>query len=558
MKLKHPGPLRRSTLYILLALTILLGLCAPFAASAESRVALVIGNSAYQNVSRLTNPTGDAQAIAATLKGLGFDTLLVVDQDGAGLKQALRSFGAKAKGADIAAIYYAGHGMEAGGQNYLVPVDAGLKTEDDIDYELVPLDLVLRAVSGATRLRLVMLDACRNNPFAAQIAGVGGTRGVGRGFARVEPANNTLVAYAAKAGTTADDGDGAHSPFATALLANLAEPGQEIRLVFGKVRDDVLAATGSVQEPFVYGSLGGAPIYLALGGAGDPVAAPAGGTSNEAVFWQSIKDSTNPAMFQAYLKRYPNGDFVDLAAAKLAELPPAQTAALTPQAPAAAAEAVSEIEDLDATYVALRSSNIRAEPSTDAKILGKLAEDEAVAVTGRVKSKDWLRIDLNQQAGFVSSKLLAKADAGEIAAWGKVKRAPSEVGLQSFMKNYPDGFFAPKAEALLEEIERKSEDAALQESPAAVRLSGDALARRIEGNTELTETNAVHAWIYYEPGGAMRRLSVQSYGSQKMKGRWWVDGERVCYQDILSYADTVPVCRAVEISALLAGNPKGL
>jgi hypothetical protein len=465
---------------IAVVLVTVAGICFGFrtTAFADTRVALVIGNSAYKSVARLTNPTSDAQAIADALKGLGFDTTLVLDQGREALQQSLRSFGSKARGADIAAVYYAGHGMEADGQNYLIPVDATLKSDADIDFELVPLDLVLRTVAGAKHLRLVMLDACRNNPFAAEMANSGGGRAVGRGLVRVEPANNTLVAYAAKAGTIADDGDGAHSPFATALLSNLGIPGQEVRLAFGKVRDDVLAATGNKQEPFVYGSLGGAPIYLLPNsGAEAPEAAaakPDSGGDREALFWESIKDSTNPAMFEAYLKQYPGGVFAGLARAKLAELRPAQTAALTPEAqpPVPAIAAASEIEDMAATYVVLKSANLRAAPGTDAKVLGKLNADDIVSVTGKVKGKDWLRVRSGDKTGYASAKLLQQTDAEEAAAWQKLKQSPSQEAVEAFLKAYPSGTFRAKAEVLLGALQSESAtanaDSPAEESASAV------------------------------------------------------------------------------------------
>ena len=129
-------------------------------------------------------------------------------------------------------------------------------------FDAVPLDLLLRSVEGATRMKLVILDACRNNPFLTSMQRSGGTRAVGRGLARVEPQGDTLVAYAAREGSTADDGDGSDSPFTKALAQRLATPGLEIRLLFGQVRDDVIAATNRRQEPAIYGSLGGQPFYF--------------------------------------------------------------------------------------------------------------------------------------------------------------------------------------------------------------------------------------------------------------------------------------------------------
>jgi hypothetical protein len=237
-------------------------------AQAGRRVALVIGNSSYANVPPLPNPRGDAAAIAGLLQNTGFDNVtLKTDLDFNAMRLAFRDFGLKAHGADVAAVYFAGHGLELGGENYLVPVDARLASDSSVGYEAITLSLVLSSVRPAKRLRLVILDACRNNPFSQQMKISGGrTRSVSRGLARIEPPGDVLVAYSAKAGTTARDGAGAHSPYAEALLAHLATPGLDIRLVMGAVRDAVIARTrpsGTPQEPFIYGSLGGQRVYLA-------------------------------------------------------------------------------------------------------------------------------------------------------------------------------------------------------------------------------------------------------------------------------------------------------
>jgi uncharacterized caspase-like protein len=227
-------------------------------ALAEKRVALVIGNSAYQNVGRLTNPANDA-AITTIFKNANFD---VVDSrrdlSTTEMRKALREFTTKARDADVAVVYYAGHGIEVDGTNYLIPVDAQLETDTDVFDETFPLDRVLVAVEPAKQLRLVILDACRDNPFSKTMKRTLGSRAVGRGLAKVEPSSpNTMIAFAAKAGSTASDGDSKNSPFAAALVDHLTKPGLDLRKAFGFVRDDVLKATGNKQEPFVYGSLGG-------------------------------------------------------------------------------------------------------------------------------------------------------------------------------------------------------------------------------------------------------------------------------------------------------------
>src|SRR6202163_5009240 len=244
-------------------------------AFADKRVALVIGNSAYKNVNRLKNPANDAAAIVAVFKAAGFDSVdLRQDLNVVEMRRALREFGNKARDTDVAVIYYAGHGIELDGTNYLIPVDATLETDTDVLDETFPLDRVLFAVEPARQLRLVILDACRDNPFARKMKRTIASRGIGRGLAKVEPSSpNTMIAFAAKAGSTASDGDSKNSPFATALVEHLAKPGLDLRKAFGFVRDDVLKATNNTQEPFVYGSLGGNDVTL-VPVAPAPVAAP--------------------------------------------------------------------------------------------------------------------------------------------------------------------------------------------------------------------------------------------------------------------------------------------
>jgi uncharacterized caspase-like protein len=227
---------------------------------AGHRVALVIGNSKYRNVPLLPNPVHDAEMVARVLKRTGFEkATLVEDVDKDAMVGALRNFAIEAEKADWAVIYYAGHGMEVGGVNYLIPVDARLATDRDISFEAVPLDQVLNAAGRADRLRLVILDACRDNPFKSQMKRIlaVAARSVSLGLAPIEPDPGTLVVYAAKGGEQASDGDGDHGPFATAFVKDVTIPGLEVRRLFDFVRDDVLEATHHQQQPFSYGSISG-------------------------------------------------------------------------------------------------------------------------------------------------------------------------------------------------------------------------------------------------------------------------------------------------------------
>jgi formylglycine-generating enzyme required for sulfatase activity len=231
--------------------------------AAGKRVALIIGNAAYTDVGILANPIADAMAVTTAFESAGFDNVRHVDNLSAdAMRQELKDFSARAADAEIAVIYYAGHGVEVADQNYLVPVDAKLLRSTDIEFEAIPLSTVRSAVSGASKLRIVVLDACRNNPFKLSAAN-GGRRAAARGLGNIEPSAGEVVAYSAKEGTLAQDGpSNENSPFARALVKSLNEPGLEIRLLFGKVRDDVLNSTKNEQEPYTYASLGGEAIYL--------------------------------------------------------------------------------------------------------------------------------------------------------------------------------------------------------------------------------------------------------------------------------------------------------
>ena len=213
----------------IIAVTAAAVMAAVFAVSAsaatQTKVALIIGNGAYKGVPELTNPTNDATAVAGAFLRLGFSVRLVTDASYDDMRRALLEFSRKARDSEMAVVFYAGHGIELGGENWLIPVDAELKTDLDTEQEAISLRSVMLMVSAAPKLGLVVLDACRDNPFTNRIRRSIATRGVTRGLGRVEPINNVLVAYAAKDGTTAFDGSGDHSPFTAALLKHIEMPG---------------------------------------------------------------------------------------------------------------------------------------------------------------------------------------------------------------------------------------------------------------------------------------------------------------------------------------------
>jgi formylglycine-generating enzyme required for sulfatase activity len=248
---------------LLIAMACLLAL--PTQAAEGRRVALVVGIGGYQYAPHLTNPANDAKAMSRKLTELGFAVEERIDPDFRSLAKALREFGIRAQTADAAVVFFAGHGMQVDGENFLVPADARLERQRDLVYEAMPLSLMLGEAAQAKHIAVVILDACRNNPFVARLNQTAATRGMGisQGLARVDtPPQDTLVAMATKADAVAEDGEGEHSPYTAALLEELSKQGVELGMFFREVRDAVLKATSGRQEPYTYGSLGADAFFF--------------------------------------------------------------------------------------------------------------------------------------------------------------------------------------------------------------------------------------------------------------------------------------------------------
>jgi len=393
-------------------------------AQAEKRVALVIGISNYQRVPRLANPTRDAEAVGALFKQAGFD---VVDEQRdlgiSDLRRVIREFSEKSRDADIAVVYYAGHGIEVDGTNYLVPADAKLASDFDVEDETVSLDRLLRSLDPVKRLRLIILDACRENPFSTSMKRNFASRSIGRGLARIEPTtSNTLVAFATKAGAVADDGNGENSQYATALVKYIAEPGVDLRLAFGRVRDEVLRKTGNRQEPFVYGSLGGDNVAL--------VPQPEKPQHTEAdarVEYEFAAQIGTKQVWDSFLAGHPDGFYASLARGQLDKLAAAQ------QAQAAADNARREAEDQAAKKAEKLQKRIE-EPATaqmaaakqasvdqskkeleDAKAQAELAQQRAEAARQELEQAKRQAVE-EAQRQVAESKRIAKENADKVAA----------------------------------------------------------------------------------------------------------------------------------------------
>ena len=377
-------------------------------ALAERRVALLVGNSAYQNATALANPSNDSEAVAGKLKDAGFDVISAYrDLGNLRFKRVIRQFEDAASDADIVVVFYAGHGIEIRGVNYLIPVDATLASDRDADDEAITLDRLLQSVEGAKRLGVVILDACRDNPFARTMkrARTAALRaGVTPGLAIVEPASrNTLIAYAAKSGTPAEDGVGQHSPFTNALLNNLFVPGLDVRLAFGRVRDEVLKSTKNRQEPFVSGSLGGTHLSLVPAPVQPAVAtvAAAPDESGQKNDYALVERIGTKRAWEVFLNQHPSGFYAELARQHISKL-------IEPGAPPAAGRKVDEPVVASLT------------PSRPPSPPGPSSEEQR--------------------------------------AWDRIKDSSNAAAFRDFIRRYPSSVLSNTAQTRLEALERAAQE----------------------------------------------------------------------------------------------------
>jgi hypothetical protein len=284
------------------ALIVSLGWLLAGPAAADRRVALVVGNSAYLNVPRLANPANDARLMADTLRSLGFTLIgggALLDLDKPRLEIAVQNFGNQLQGADVALFYYAGHGLQVRGANYLVPVGANPTKEADVDFQMLDAALVLRQMESAgTRLNLVILDACRNNPFGGR-----GLRSAGSGLAQMRAPEGTLISFATQPNNVAQDGVGSNSPYTKALTQTILQPGLGIFEVFNEVGLAVMQATGDAQQPWVSASPIRGNFYFA--GPGSAASLPAPAATADEIAWGFLKNTTDLAALRQFLSQFP-------------------------------------------------------------------------------------------------------------------------------------------------------------------------------------------------------------------------------------------------------------
>jgi formylglycine-generating enzyme required for sulfatase activity len=398
---------------------------ADVATAADARVALVIGNGAYEDAP-LRNPVNDARAMAEALRGAGFEVIYGQDLNQRQMQRAISEFGRKIKPGGVALFFFAGHGMQVRGQNFIIPIGAELKSEPDVRLEAINVEVVMDQVTAArSRVNFMVLDACRNNPFERRF------RGSPAGLASIDAPEGTLIAYATAPGKVASDGAGANGLYTSELLKAIRSPGLRVEDVFKQTRSRVSRQTNGEQVPWEASSLTGdfyfsPPADKPAESSTTAPSAPAapqvmvqlGSTPNRNVpsetsiyelsFWESIKGSDNPADYQAYLEAFPNGRFAPLARLRAERSPGAETVARNQM------QLVDgiEIESIEAEYVAASAASIREKPNAESKRLGGLKAGDPILVAGKVKGTNWLRVlPENGMPGFVWGELLTRTVA---------------------------------------------------------------------------------------------------------------------------------------------------
>lgn len=408
--------------------------------AAAGKAALVIGNGAYRSAPPLPNPGNDAADIASVLRGLGFEVVEGINLDRNGMADAIGRFARLLSKSEVALIFYAGHGLQIAGKNYLVPVDAKLEHPSDLKFQAVDLDGLLEDMEARKGINLVFLDACRDNPFTRSLTramGASRSAAVGNGLAGTQANVGTLIAFATQPNNVAADGNGRNSPFTTALIKHMATPDLEVRAMLTRVRGDVVELTNGKQVPWDHSSLLG-DVYLKAAPkapGGDPAATAS--ANPEVAFWQTIANSRQSADFEAYLKQYPSGVFAALAKLRIAALTapsaPAPVAGVTAPMPVPLASAPAN--------VALRSF-VPAEPEGWSSAIA-VRSDESVVATASQKGEIrlWdvhrkaLRAVLRLHSDYLKSMkftpdgryLISFGGEGKLAVWdvasGRLERS---------------------------------------------------------------------------------------------------------------------------------------
>jgi uncharacterized caspase-like protein len=407
----------------------------PLWAASEKRVALVIGNGAYAHAPRLDNPVSDARDMTAALRNLGFEVIEGIDLDETSMRRTVKRFAETLTGGDVGLFFYAGHGLQVNGQNYLVPVDAKLETAAGLDFELVRLDVVHRTMEREAKTNVLFLDACRDNPLSRNLARAMGTRSsqIGKGLAVVESGVGTLISFSTQPGNVALDGAGRNSPFAGALVKHIARPTEDLSTLLIRVRNDVMAETKDRQIPWEHSSLR-AKLYLAALPPEPPrITGPTYEQQAELSFWATVKDSADPAVIQTYLDRFPQGTFAALAQILIGNLKreaDRKAAAIEREADLRKAE-----EAKKAATEAKAASDRRAAEATQASELRK-AQEEAKQARLQLEAAEAAR--LKAEKAMLEAKKAADAAKAEREATAKEQPAAAKPATRQTNTVRPD------------------------------------------------------------------------------------------------------------------------
>ena len=413
------------------------------------RVALVVGNSEYKHTPRLENPKNDASDMAAVLKKLGFVVIERRDLDKAAMDRTIRDFAEALGGAQVGLFFYAGHGLQVGGQNYLVPIDAKLTTASAIDFEMVRLDLVHRTMEREASTNILIMDACRDNPLARNLARALGTRStqIGRGLAAVESGEGTLISFSTQPGNVASDGTGRNSPYAAALLRHIATPADDLPTILINVRNDVMQATARRQVPWEHSALTAKFYFIPPKTTAQQV---------ELEFWASVKDSTAPGVLGTYLERYPSGEFAPIARAMIehyerqlkAELAAREEERKRQEEERKAAEVKRLEEERRAREAAIAEERKRAEEAKNMTDISRL--DEQARAEWMARTED-LRRALEEAR--LAREAAAAAEKQRLAAVKAAESATKAAEETIATKREAEGISDPSKLAALPKIE---------------------------------------------------------------------------------------------------------
>jgi hypothetical protein len=419
---------------------------------------LVIGDGAYQTAGQFANPVNDARAMAAKLRKVGFDVIAVENGTQQSMRRAIGQFSNKLAADAVSLFYYAGHGMQVAGKNYLIPVDAEITTEPTVGLEAIDVDRVIDQMAMAkSRVNLVILDACRNNPYERRFRSQSG------GLATIEAPTGTLIAYATSPGKVAADGDTGNGLYTSELIKAIDAQGATLAQVFQQVRRNVVARSKGDQTPWEATSLTG--DFYFNGPTTVIMSAPQAGAvpaDRDTAFWYSVKDTRNPTLIQTYVDQFPQGTYAGLAKAMIEDLKKHQVAGM-PAKPDVAPEIAPTIEDVEGAYITVKRANVREKPIADGKLVKALDPGVPLTVTGKLKDTQWFRISTadGKLRGFVFGDSIKDMREAEADEWGRIKNTKQSAAVAGFLRRYPSGAYADQAKALREQLVKNEQATAV-------------------------------------------------------------------------------------------------